>query len=442
MPVPRPRLKGKKKKKLPYAAAPWNPKYQDKKPKEDLGDKLVLLAQTPEGRAALLKQVDAELARAEFPEFCKQAWAVVEPATRLQWNWHHQLICEVLQALFEDWLKTKEDPDYINTVRNTVFNLPPGSLKSRLIAVFFMAWCWLRAPGMKFICLSVNEDAAHRDARACRDLIKSDWYQSTFKPEWKLKGDQDAISNYGNTSGGERLSKPSGSEVVGLRSDVLLIDDANNPHESENALERNRVNSLWETNTYNRVNDPLRSLRIGVQQRTNAEDWTGYVLLKQGVWSKENPERLAPRRYPRRVRARAPVRHAVPARAASQEQARSQAPRPRRSSERGRGLRTSRAVLEGVPRSRTSSAGKAPATTPVRCSSVRRCSRVRASSATTSTGADLIRAFEMSSMVVELKRPRPAHCDSARRVPTHQGQVPFARAIGTSTGWSSPSTVP
>ncbi len=312
---------------------------------------------------------------------------------------------------------------------------------SRIISVFYPTWCWLRRPGCKFICLSVNQDASHRDARDSRSLITSDWYQKMFQPSWKLKDDQDAISNYGNTDGGVRLSRAQGSEIVGLRGDCfqqstrvatehgdlsigqihrmvqegkqigvwsvnyqtntvelqpvqasreikdrstvlltssggsgfirctpdhkiwngecyqpagelrrtrvptlavgevpvldgvysytsahndgevcdvydiqvavnhnflvrgiqgqeyliasncLLIDDPNNPHEAESKTVRDEVNELWETNIFNRVNDPLRSLRIGVQQRTNAADWTGYVLSNQGQWHPEkNPD--------------------------------------------------------------------------------------------------------------------------------------------------------
>lgn len=257
------------------------------------------MAQTAEGRRELAAFLDKELALASFPEFVKQAWHVIEPSTKLVWNWHHQLICCVLQAVFMDWQHCQREPEYVNLVRNILFNVPPGSLKSRLISVCYHAWCWLHAPGMKLICLSVNDDAAMRDARAARDLIRSPWYVQTFRPshvkggeeqQWVLKADQDAISNYANTAGGERLSMPSKSEIVGIRGDCLLIDDPNNPKKSESKTERDEVNELWSTNQYNRVNDPLRSLRIGVQQRTHAADWTGNVLQTDGAWTSENPD--------------------------------------------------------------------------------------------------------------------------------------------------------
>ena len=181
------------------------------------------LLQQPGGLEAVRAAYVPYVCRASFARFCREAWTpTVEPSTQLVWGWQHELMAATLQALFFDWLRAKMSPPqkkHLNAVINTVFNVCPGSLKSRIVSVFFPAWIWLHDPGFKFICLSVNEEAALRDARAMRTVIRSEWYQETFQPKWSLKGDQDAISNFGNTKGGERLSKASGSEVVGLRGD-------------------------------------------------------------------------------------------------------------------------------------------------------------------------------------------------------------------------------
>lgn len=237
----------------------------------------------------VLAAAEIAFSRWSFAKFCQLAWHVIEPSTDLDWGRHHELICTTLQALFEDWLRSKEVRGYYPNVRNTVFNCPPGSLKSKLIAVLFHAWVWLRAPGAKFVCVSVNEQAALRDARDTRTLINSDWYQDSFKPNWKIKDDQDAITDFGNTAGGGRLSRPSGSVIVGLRGDFFLGDDLNDPNESDKQTERDKVKNIWDTNQYSRVNDPRRSQRICVQQRVHDDDHTGHVIRKQGLWSPKNP---------------------------------------------------------------------------------------------------------------------------------------------------------
>lgn len=264
--------------------SPWLQRAEKRREEDIARQQLAEVAATAdvEQLIALAAQLRNANARDDFSEFCRQAWQVVEPATKLDWSWHHQLICNILQALFECWLRGRDEEAYVPEIVNALFNVAPGSLKSRLMVVFFPAWCWLHAPGAKFICLSVNEDVAMRDARASRDLIKSDWYQTAFEPQWSLKGDQDAISNYGNTAGGERLSKPSGSQIVGLRSDILLMDDANAPDET--AEERVKINQVWDESIYTRVNS-RKSLRIGIQQRVGEGDWSDHVVKSSGYWA-------------------------------------------------------------------------------------------------------------------------------------------------------------
>ncbi len=275
------------------AYVPWKREQEERARQEAAAPSLETgiagMLQSTEGIQLLTRALEAEAARASFAEFFRQAWKVIEPSTDLVWNWHITLICTVAQAVFMDWLRGKKDKKYRNKIRNVIFNVPPGSSKSRLLSVCFQAFCWIHWPGMKFIALSVNDDAAMRDARAARDLVRSKWYQESFSPEWTVKGDQDAVSNYGNTESGERLSMAMKSEIVGLRGDCILIDDANNPKKSESKDERDTINDLWDTNQYNRVNDPMRSLRFGVQQRTHAADWTGHVIDLQGTWSPQNP---------------------------------------------------------------------------------------------------------------------------------------------------------
>lgn len=284
------------------AAPPWSPNFRDEhgnypnSPKEEaesleeFAARVFAALDAGEIPDDLEDQFDedylaAEDARASFAEFFRQAWPIVDPTAKLVWNWHLALMCAVVQVVFFDWLRAKEDENYFNRVRNVIFNVPPGSSKSRILSVMFQAWAWLHCPGMKFLCLSVNEDAMMRDARFCRDLIQDPWYQKRFQPTWSLKADQDAVSSYAITAGGDRISKPMKSEIVGLRADCILIDDPNNPRKAENKNERDEINELWSTNQYNRVNDLARSLRIGVQQRTHVADWTGAVLELQGVWT-------------------------------------------------------------------------------------------------------------------------------------------------------------
>ncbi len=251
-----------------------------------LGDILVPSIAAPEPTidgAELLRRVRAARCRQSLAYFVQASWRVLEPDTPLHWNRHHEEICNHVQGVFEGWLRRKEDPTApITTPQNLAINVPPGSLKSRIIAVCFNAWAWTRCPSWKVICLSVNAEAAQRDARYTRELVSSEWYRALFQPQWELRGDQDALGNFANTAGGSRLSRGAGAEIVGLRADCVLMDDPNNPKEAQSAKVRREVNELWDTNTYNRVNNPEFSIRIIVQQRVHEEDLTGWVTRRPG----------------------------------------------------------------------------------------------------------------------------------------------------------------
>lgn len=208
---------------------------------------------------------------------------MLEPTTALEWSWHHNAICDHLQALLEDWMARQQDPSFTQRLQQVVFNVPPGSLKSRIVSVYMPAWMWLRWPSWRAIFLSANPRVALRDSVYCRDVLRSDWYQQLFSPEWSLSEDQDAKGLFRNTAGGFRMALGFGSRITGDRGDCLIWDD---PHDAEEVLspvKREEVLNRWDSAIANRVNDLRSSTRIGIMQRLHEQDLTGHVL-KQGGW--------------------------------------------------------------------------------------------------------------------------------------------------------------
>lgn len=273
-----------------------------------------------------------------FAAFIREAWPVVEPGTRLDWNWHIDAIADHVQAQFEDWLRTQIDalewlpplaegplpkPGTTRDGRdkrvserhrrarirrmwtearrlgmlrtedgaiytapkqrfqNLLVNIPPGFAKSRIISVLFVAWVWTRWPEWTVIAMSVNPRVAMRDADYCRNLCKSAWYRETFRPEWDFSDTQDAKILYRNTAGGWRLSLGYFAEMVGDRAHAMILDDPNNPQEVHSETVRDSVNQRFDDVLYNRVNDLRVSVRIGIQQRTHVRDFTGHVLAER-----------------------------------------------------------------------------------------------------------------------------------------------------------------
>ncbi len=233
--------------------------------------------------APSLADLNAELARRELAEFVRQSWHVLEPGVPLEWNWHLDAICLHVQAALEDWMRRQREPAFVQRFQNLAINVPPGSMKSRIVSVCAPAWMWAKWPSWRAIFLSANPRVALRDSVYCRDLIRSEWYRGLFKPGWTLKEDQDAKSKYDNTAGGFRMAMGITSRITGDRADVIFVDDPHDADEVHSKLKREEVLDRWDSAIANRVNDLRSSVRIGIMQRLHEEDWTGHVL-KQGGW--------------------------------------------------------------------------------------------------------------------------------------------------------------
>lgn len=230
--------------------------------------------------AAAKKEVEKRKCLSSLSYFFKKAWSAVEPGNPLDWNWHIEVICDHVQSILEGWLQRKNagDPNLDNAPRNALLNVPPGSLKSRILSVMAPAWMWAHDPTWTVICLSANPDLAGRDGAFCLELIQSDWYQQTFNPDWTIKRNKDGVTHFENTKGGWRRGKGLNAAITGQRADALFVDD---PHDAEKAQSdkiREGTINRWSTSVRNRVNDLRTSVRIGIMQRVHEADWAQYVI--------------------------------------------------------------------------------------------------------------------------------------------------------------------
>ena len=217
-------------------------------------------------------------------EFVRESWNVIE-ASPLDWNWHIEAICLHCEALLIDWLKAKNDEKFVQRMQNLLINVPPGSMKSRIVSVCLPAWFWLVDPSWKAIFLAANPRVALRDSVLCKEIIKSDWYQKRFSPKWKIKRDRDSKSDYGNTAGGFRKSFGLLSKITGDRADFLGIDDPHDAQEIYSDTIRESVLERYDSAIANRVNDLRISVRLGIMQRLKEDDWAGHVY-ESGQWVK------------------------------------------------------------------------------------------------------------------------------------------------------------
>lgn len=218
----------------------------------------------------------------------EHAWPIVEPATPFVHGWHIDVVCEHLEAVTRGELP------------RLIINVPPRTMKSLTVGVFWPAWEWLTAPHIRWLFASYAEDLSQRDSLKCRRLIRSQGgrrdgtlfqrvgYQGMLKmlahgaQPWSLTADQDAKSKYETTEMGVRLATGVKGLGTGEGGDRIVADDPLNAKQSRSDADRGFVNTWWDETMSTRFNNADAAAVI-VMQRLHEDDLTGH-LLEQGGW--------------------------------------------------------------------------------------------------------------------------------------------------------------
>lgn len=233
--------------------------------------------------AAQLEQIRIEVAKrqcATMKGFVAYFWDVVEPGTDLRWNWHLDVLCEDLEAL-ERGSITKE-----------IVNVPPGTMKSLLMSVFFRAKLWSKNPRLRFLTGSYGSNLSMDQNVKLRDIIQSKKYKELY-PHVVLSGDQNAKEFIKTTCGGWSIATSVGGLGTGLHPDYVVVDDPLTAQEALSEADRSTANKWIERTISTR--GKTRNVRfLLVMQRLNEEDPTGFLLRKGGYTHRRFPMRFIP----------------------------------------------------------------------------------------------------------------------------------------------------
>jgi predicted phage terminase large subunit-like protein len=238
-------------------------------------------AQTPEDFEAiartigdpdkLLIEIDRALLPKRFDLFVKDAWHVVEPGTDLVWNWHLDTLCGYIQAFFT------------GRITRLILNVPPGSMKSLLLAVMGPAWAWTFRPEERIVSLTNELGLATRDNRRMRQVIESDWYQVRWGDVVKLSHDQSEKTLFANTRHGFRQGLGMGGNITGKRGSKLLIDDPVDAKKAFSDIEIASANQTYDQAVSSRLNSPRTDGICLIMQRLRTNDLTGHLIAKQAT---------------------------------------------------------------------------------------------------------------------------------------------------------------
>ncbi len=245
-------------------------------------------------------------------EFIKCAWHVIEPSTEYKHGKHIDAICQHLEAVTSC------------EITRLLINIPPGTMKSLLMNVFWPAWEWgpKGMPGTRYVGASHEQGLSVRDNRKMRILVESEWYQERWPLD--LAFDQNAKIKFENQSMGFRQACAVAS-MTGNRGDRVLWDDPNKADDAFSPVELKKTIRLFQETLPTRMNDPEKSAIVICMQRIHEEDISGFIL-EQGLpyvhlmlpmeyeperhcstaigfedWRTEEGELLFPERFPRHV---------------------------------------------------------------------------------------------------------------------------------------------
>ena len=209
-------------------------------------------------------------------KFVADAWKILEPVTTLSWNWHHDLISEYLTLIAKgEFQKSCPEKEGI------IFNVPPRTMKSLLITVFFPAWVWTFDPARRFMFVSYSEKLSTQHSVYRRTVMESHWYKELWGKAFAFARDNNLKHHYENSARGVMFSTGMQATATGLGGDVLVFDDPLNPEQALSDLEREAVNLRFDSTFRSRINNPATGVKIILMQRLHESDLTGHVLARE-----------------------------------------------------------------------------------------------------------------------------------------------------------------
>ncbi|HKV91710.1 MAG TPA: phage terminase large subunit [Candidatus Angelobacter sp.] len=184
-----------------------------------------------------------------------------------------------------DYLTLVRDNTFKDTcgehLEGIIFNVPPRTMKSLLITVFFPIWLWTTDPARRFMFVSYSEKLSTQHSVFRRSVIESPWYQQCWGHVFSFSKDQNLKSHYENSKRGAMFSTGMQATATGLGGDVLIFDDPLNPEMAVSQLEREAVNLRFDATFRSRINNPATGVKIIIMQRLHESDLTGHVLGRE-----------------------------------------------------------------------------------------------------------------------------------------------------------------
>lgn len=213
----------------------------------------------------LLEQCAPAILRDDLYSFLEFAFPIIDE--------RHELVRAPYLKFMLDVLGDVVD----GKVKRLIINMPPRHLKSMVISVVLPAFLLLRDPTLKIAVISHSEKLATELGLQCRRLVDSEQFRKMF-PEFQLRTDRCRALHFETTNGGTRMGFSVDAGITGFGADYIIIDDPISAQNARSAVERAKVNEIFDQAIASRLDDPQQGRIIVVHQRLHDNDLTGHLL--------------------------------------------------------------------------------------------------------------------------------------------------------------------
>lgn len=189
-------------------------------------------------------------------------------------NWHHALISDTLQGVID------------GRIKNCIINVPPGSSKTELAVINFIARGLALNPRARFLHLSGSDSLAALNSSQARDIVRSDEFQALWpisisddadsKKRWNVLVDgQTAGGVYATSLGGQVTGFRAGHMAPGFQG-AIIIDDPIKPEDAFSKPKLEAANRKLITTVKSRKANPATPIII-IMQRIAENDCVGFI---------------------------------------------------------------------------------------------------------------------------------------------------------------------
>ena len=199
-------------------------------------------------------------------DFTREAWPILKPEEPFVSNWHQQAVCAYLEAVSG------------GDILRLAITVPPGTMKSGLVSIFFHPWEWTKRPWLRYWGASYETRLAGRFSANSRTVTMSEWYQARWGHLFEFTREGEFY--YENNKGGTRMATSPTSTGTGEHGHRIIIDDPINARAADatSKVKLDEANDWYDGTVSTRGTDlNVKHARIIVMQRLHESDLVAHV---------------------------------------------------------------------------------------------------------------------------------------------------------------------